>query len=120
MRKFFIALAALTVAGTATPAFAQRGLASSEEIRDRMQEGIQRGVIDREEAGYLRGKLQQLRQQEREYSRGGYTRAEMQMLRVRSRSLLERLDRYESNDNVRNRYERDDRNDRRDRRDRRW
>lgn len=87
MKTMILAVAAASVLASAAPAAAQyRGAQFDhriEQLRDQMQHGIQRGTINRAEAGQLRGYLRAATQLERRYSRGGYTRAEQQHMQHR-------------------------------------
>lgn len=87
MKKLILAAAAASVLASAAPAAAQaRGSNFDnriEMLRGQMQNGIQRGTINRAEAMQPRGYLREANQLERQYSRGGFTRLEQQRLHQR-------------------------------------
>lgn len=58
-----------------------------EQMRARIQAGVQSGAISRQEAVSLRANLRSLTQLERQYSRGGQTNQERQELQARLRAL---------------------------------
>ncbi len=87
MKALILAAAAASVLASAAPAAAQaRGGNFNnriEMLRGQMQNGIQRGTINRNEAVQLRGYLREATQLERQYSRGGFTRAEQRHMQQR-------------------------------------
>lgn len=98
--------------------------AGIEQLRERVQAGVQSGTISRQEAAPLWSGLRSLNQLERRYSRNGLSNEERQDLQTRLRSLrqdVRRADngasgRYDAWDRDNGRYDdRDyDRDDRRD------
>jgi hypothetical protein len=109
MKKFITLIAALSAIGLATPAAAQdrygndnRGSygyangnggidARTYQLQRRLQTGIQRGTISRQEAGYLQSGFRQLNLLERQYSRGGFSRHERQALQQRLQQLQQQI-----------------------------
>ncbi len=87
MKALILAAAAASVLASAAPAAAQvRGGNFDnriEMLRGQMQNGIQRGTINRSEAVQLRGYLREATQLERQYARGGFTRAEQRHMQQR-------------------------------------
>jgi hypothetical protein len=87
-----------------------------EQMRVRIQAGVQSGAISRQEAVSLRANLRSLTQLERQYSRGGLTNQEQQELQRRLRALRQDVRRADGGAN--GRYDDWDRqNDRDDDRD---
>lgn len=87
-----------------------------EQMRVRIQAGVQSGAISRREAVSLRTNLRSLTQLERQYSRGGLTNQEQQELQRRLRALRQDVRRADGGAN--GRYDDWDRqNDREDDRD---
>jgi multidrug resistance efflux pump len=129
MKKIITALAALSALGLAAPAVAQdrygndRGYGQSnnygggieartDQLRQRLQIGIQRGAISRQEATYLRDGIRQVTQLERQYSRDGLNRNERRFLQNRLQQLQQQIHAAERNRDGRDwRDGRDDRND---------
>lgn len=72
-----------------------------EQMRVRIQAGVQSGAISREEAVSLRANLRSLTQLERQYSRGGLTNQERQGLQARLRALRQDVRRAEGGANGR-------------------
>jgi len=116
MKKIITAIAALSAIGLAAPAVAQdrygnnnsygynngygggRGIeARTDQLRQRLQMGIQRGVISRQEASYLRDGIRQLTGMERQYSRDGLSRNERRFLQDRLQQLQQQLQAAERN-----------------------
>lgn len=103
----------------------RRGNPEIAELRQRIDQGIRRGTIDRREGRYLGEQLRQLVQLDRQYGRDGFSRGEVRDLRQRIRILRDRIERaqYRRNgrgyDNDRDghddRYDRDRRDHNRDR-----
>lgn len=62
-----------------------------EQLRDRMETGVQSGAISRREALSLRASLRSLTELERRYSRNGLTNEERQDLQSRLRSLRQEV-----------------------------
>lgn len=113
MRKIFIGLAAATALGISAPAAAQfygyapqgygyapqgygyapQGYGQqsfgglSQQFYGRIQAGIQQGRIDRQEAAYLFGKVNQLAHQEQRLAYRGYGDGADRTLRIRARAL---------------------------------
>ena len=136
MKKIITIIAALSAIGLAAPAVAQdrygngNGVgngygyangnggieARTDQLQRRIQVGIQRGAISRQEAVYLRDGFRQLTRLERQYSRDGFSRNERRFLQDRIQRLQQQIqvaersrdDRYGRDDD---RYDRDDRND---------
>lgn len=116
MRKIFVALAAASALGISAPAAAQHygGYASqgygyapqgygqqsfgglSQQFYGRIQAGMQQGRIDRQEARYLFGKVNQLAEQEQRLAYRGYGYDATQTLRVRARALERAIRKAES------------------------
>ena len=133
MKKIITALAALSAIGLAAPAVAQDrygnqngygynngygggGIdARMDHLRQRLQFGIQRGTISRQEAVYLRDGFRQLNRLERQYGRDGLSRNERRDLQTRIQRLQQQIQMAERSRN--NRYGRDDDRDGRDWRD---
>jgi len=113
MKKIMMTIAAVSVLGTAAPAFAQaRGQNFDnriENLRSQIQQGVQRGTISRNEAQPLRERLRQLTRLERQYSRGGFSRSEQNDLQRRIQTLRQQIQ-HASRDG---RYDRDGRDDHR-------
>ena len=146
MKKIITAIAALSAVGLAVPAVAQDrwgndngyaygngyGIdARTDQLQRRIQVGIQRGTISRQEAVYLRDGFQQLNRLERRYSRDGLNRRERQDLQQRIQLLQRQIQAAERSRDGRDwndrrdwsdgRGDRDDRYDRDGRDDdRRW
>jgi hypothetical protein len=115
MKKIITALAALSALGLAAPAVAQdrwgndRGNGYGynnngggieqrlEQLRQRLQFGIQRGSISRQEATYLRDGVRQVSRLERQYSRDGLSRQERRFLQDRVQQLQQQLHAAERN-----------------------
>ena len=107
MKKIITIVAALSAIGLASPAVAQSrygnanayGYANGyggieariDQLQRRIQVGIQRGTISRQEAVYLRDGFRQLNRLERHYSRGGLHRGERQDLQLRIRQLQRQI-----------------------------
>ena len=94
MKTLILAAAAASVLAAAPAAAQFRGAQFDnriEQLRNQMQNGIQRGTINRAEAGQLRGYLRAATQLERQYSRGGYTRAEQQHMQQRVQWLQSQI-----------------------------
>lgn len=83
-----------------------------EQLRVRIQAGVQSGAISRQEAVSLRANLRSLTQLERQYSRGGLTNQERQGLQARLRALRQDVRRAEGGAN--GRYDDWDRQNERD------
>ena len=131
MKKIITLVAALSAIGLAAPAVAQDrygnnngygygngygGIqARTDQLRERLQFGVQRGTISRQEAGYLRDGLRQLTRLERQYSRDGLSRYERRDLQGRIQQLQQQIQIAERSRD--NRYGRDDDRDGRDWRD---
>jgi len=141
MRKLIFSLTALSALASAAPAMAQvygqedyRGGYNDrggfdvdrriDQLGERIERGIQRGVFDRREAYRLRTAHIQLSRLEDRYARNGLSRWERDDLNTRIQNLRERIryaaqhgnatgrgwdddDRWDRNDD--NRYDRDDR-----------
>lgn len=94
----------------------RRGNPEIAELRQRIDQGIRRGTIDRREGRYLGEQLRQLVQLDRQYGRDGYSRREVRDLRQRIATLRNRVERTQYRRNDRgydnNRNDRDDRYDR--------
>lgn len=87
-----------------------------EQMRVRIQAGIQSGAISRREAVSLRANLRALSQLERQYSRGGFNNQERQDLQTRLRAMRQDVRRADGGAN--GRYDDwDHQNDRYDNRD---
>jgi hypothetical protein len=113
MKKILTALAALSAIGLAAPAVAQdrwgnqngygynnggNGIEQRlEQLRQRLQFGIQRGTISRQEAVYLRDGVRQVSRLERQYSRDGLSRQERRFLQNRVQQLQQQLHAAERN-----------------------
>jgi anti-sigma28 factor (negative regulator of flagellin synthesis) len=101
MKKIMITIAALSALGGAVPAMAQsRGSNLDnrvENLRDQIQQGVQRGTISRGEAQPLRDRLRELTRLERQYSRGGFSRSEQRVLQQRIQSLRQQIQYAERN-----------------------
>ena len=148
MKKIITIVAALSAIGLAAPAVAQDrydnngygyngngagGIdARTDQLQRRIQAGIERGTISRQEAVYLRDGYRQLNRIERQYSRNGLSRDERRDLQQRIQQLQQQIqlaersrgNGYGRDDNrgwSDGRGDRDDRNDgdRRDDNDRR-
>ena len=88
-----------------------------DQLRQRLQSGIQRGSISRQEAVYLRDGVRQVTRLERQYSRDGLNRQERRFLQDRVEQIQRQIQAAERNRDGRDwRDGRDDRNDG----DRRW
>jgi hypothetical protein len=128
MKKILTALAALSALGLATPAVAQdrwgndRGYghnhgygygggieARTDQLRQRLQIGIQRGAISRHEAAYLRDGIRQMTRLERQYSRDGLSRHERRFLQDRLQQLQQQIHAAERNRDGRDGRDWDDR-----------
>lgn len=94
----------------------RRGNPELAELRQRIDQGIRRGTIDRREGRTLSKQLRQLVQIDRQYGRDGFSRGEIRDLRQRIRMLRDRIERAQYRRNDRG-YD-NDRNDRDDRYDR--
>lgn len=81
-----------------------------EQLRDRLQTGIQSGEITRDEATRLRERLRRLILLEREYSRDGFTRAERERLQQGVQQLREQIRRAATNGSDRPGADRPDNN----------
>lgn len=80
-----------------------------EQLRTRLQAGVQSGSINRQEAVPLRQQLRQLTLLERRYASGGVTRQERGELQSRMRDLRQAIRRADGNDQARwDRYDRQD------------
>lgn len=125
MKKIIILAAALSAVGLAAPAVAQDryggnaygyanghgGIqARTDQLRQRLQFGVQRGTISRQEAVYLRDGVRQLTRLERHYSRDGLSRYERRDLQGRIQQLQQQIHLAERNRD--DRYGRDDRDGR--------
>ena len=144
MKKIITALAALSAIGLAAPAVAQDRYGNQAgygynngggggiearigHLRHRLQFGIQRGSISRQEAVYLRDGIRQVTRFERQYGRDGLSRNERRFLQDRLQQLQQQIHAAERNRDGRNwrdgdrdgRDWRDGREDRNDG-DRRW
>ena len=99
--------------------------ARTDQLRQRLQIGIQRGAISRQEATYLRDGIRQLTRMERQYSRDGLSRNERRYLQDSLQRLQQQIHAAERNRDGRD-WRDGDRNDWRDGRDdrndgdRRW
>ncbi|HEY0012088.1 MAG TPA: hypothetical protein VGB79_04460 [Allosphingosinicella sp.] len=97
MKKIILSIAAAAAlsAGAAAPAAAQNrgsGLDNRiEALQQQIQHGVQRGTISRNEAQPLRDQLRDLTRLERQYSRGGFTRAEQRSLQTGIQNLRQRI-----------------------------
>jgi hypothetical protein len=97
MKKIILSIAAVAAlsAGAVAPASAQSrgsGLDNRiENLQAQIQRGVQRGTISRNEAQPLRNQLRDLTRLERQYSRGGFTRAEQRSLQQGIQSLRQRI-----------------------------
>ncbi|MDQ3139599.1 MAG: hypothetical protein M3Q15_02600, partial [Pseudomonadota bacterium] len=96
MKKILISIAAIATIGAVAPAPAQyRGYNDNGienrigQLQNRLQAGVQRGTISRQEAVQLRDRLRQLRQAERQFGRNGLSRGERDNLQQRIRNLQE-------------------------------
>ena len=123
MKKTIIIAAALSAIGLAVPAAAQNrygndnsygygngqtGIyARTDQLRQRLQFGVQRGTISRQEAVYLRDGVRQLTRLGRQYSRDGFSRYERRDLQGRIQQLQQQIHLAERNRD--DRYGRDDR-----------
>ena len=116
MKKIMMTIAAVSILGTAAPAFAQaRGQNLDnriENLQSQIQQGVQRGTISRNEAQPLRERLRQLTRLERQYSRGGFSRSEQNDLQRRIQTLRQQIQ-YASRDGRYDRNTRDGRDDHR-------
>jgi hypothetical protein len=120
MKKIVILAAALSAISLAAPAAAQdryggnaygyangNGIqARTDQLRQRLQFGVQRGTISRQEAVYLRDGVRQLTRLERQYSRDGFSRNERRFLQDRIQQLQQQIHAAERNRD--DRYGRDD------------
>ena len=117
MKKFITIAAALSALTLAAPAVAQdrygnndRGYgygnnngygggieARLDQLRQRLQFGIQRGSISRQEAVYLRDGVRQVTRLERQYSRDGLNRQERRFLQDRLQQLQQQIHAAERN-----------------------
>lgn len=86
--------------------------AQIEQMRDRIETGVQSGAINRQEAMPLRSGLRSLTQLERRYSRNGLNDQETRDLQMRLRSL--RQDVRRADEGASGRYDEWDRHDGRD------
>jgi hypothetical protein len=120
MRKMILAMAAVSALAIGAPAAAQSGYVNSnadlrvDQLRARIQAGVQQGTITRAEAQPLRAQLRALVDLERRYRTGGFTAQERADLQQRTRTLRQQIRVAEG----RAGYDRDD-DDRWDDRDRR-
>ena len=141
MKTIITIAAALSAIGLAAPASAQDrygndgaygyaqgygGIqARTDQLRQRLQLGVQRGTISRQEAVYLRDGFRQLNRLERQYSRDGLNRRERRALQQRIQQLQQQIqfaersrdDRYGRDRDSDGRDWRDGRGDRDDRND---
>ncbi len=131
MKKIITALAALSAIALAAPAVAQDRYGNQngyghnnggngieqrlEQLRQRLQFGIQRGSISRQEAVYLRNGVRQVTRLERQYSRDGLNRQERRFLQDRLQQLQQQLHAAERNRDGHNDGDRRWDDDRRDR-----
>ena len=114
MKKFITLAAALSALALAAPAVAQErygnnhsygygnryggGIeARTDHLRQRLQIGIQRGAISRQEAVYLRDGIRQVTRLERQYSRDGLNRQERRFLQNRLQQLQQQIHAAERN-----------------------
>ncbi len=74
-----------------------------EQLRDRIERGVQSGAISRREALSLRASLRSLTELERRYSRNGLTNEERQDLQSRLRSLRQEV--RQADNGARGRYD---------------
>jgi hypothetical protein len=119
MKKIIIALAATTILGVAAPASAQ-SLGANLDVRINqlqadLQAGVRSGAITRNEAMPLRQQLRQLRDLERHYAQGGFSRGERNELHSRIVSLRQSIAMAARTGDGRygdGRYDRDDRDGR--------
>ncbi len=74
-----------------------------EQLRDRIETGVQSGAISRREALSLRASLRSLTELERRYSRNGLTNEERQDLQSRLRSLRQEM--RQADNGARGRYD---------------
>jgi hypothetical protein len=95
MKKIVITLAAISALSMAAPAAAQnrgRNLDNRiENLQDQIQQGVRRGTISRNEAQPLRTRLRDLTRLERQFSRGGFTRREQNILQQRIQNLRQQI-----------------------------
>lgn len=95
MKKIAITLAVLASVSAAAPAAAQyRGANLDnriEQLQDRIQDGVRRGTITRNEAVPLRNRLRQLTRLERRYGRDGFSRWERNDLQQRIQNLRQQI-----------------------------
>jgi hypothetical protein len=84
--------------------------ARTDQLRQRLQFGVQRGTISRREAVYLRDGVRQLTRLERQYSRDGLSRYERRDLQGRIQHLQQQIHFAERSRD--DRYGRDDRDGR--------
>lgn len=134
MKKIITIVAALSAIGLAAPAAAQDrygnnnnsygyangngGIdARTNQLQRRIQVGIQRGTISRQEASYLNDRFRQLIRLERQYSRGGINRNERQALHQHILQLQQQIQSAERSRGNGYGYGRDDNRDGRDWRD---
>ena len=131
MNKILLAMTALGAIAAAAPAAAQfpvRTQAAGSvqghlaELDARLEAGIRNGSIDRNELRQLRMELRDIQRLEYRYASGGLSRAERNDLRLRVRTLRQRIAQAEASYNRDGRWQdRDDRwEDRDDRDGRRW
>lgn len=114
MKTIITAIAALSALGLAAPAVAQDRYgngygynhgyaygggveARTDQLRQRLQFGIQRGAISRQEAAYLRDGIRQVTRLERQYSRDGLSRQERRFLQDRLQQLQQQIHAAERN-----------------------
>lgn len=107
MKKLLTAMTAACALAAAAPAAAQYAnsnfQARIQQLQTEIQTGVQAGTIRRDDARTLRGHLRVLRQTERTYALGGFTRAERQDLQNRIQNLRQQI-RYAANVRTNTRY----------------
>lgn len=120
MKKILLAMAAVSALSLAAPSAAQYSGnhhsgtnidARINELQARLQAGVQRGTITRQEAVTLREQLRQLRQLERQYSSDGLSRGERDQLLQRIQTLRQHIATAERNRDYRDRDDRWDDDD---------
>jgi hypothetical protein len=102
MKKIVLSIAAVAaLSAGAAPAMAE-GRGSNldhriDTLKQQIQRGVQRGAISRNEAGPLRDRLRDLTRLERQYGRGGFTRAEQRTVQQRIQALRQQVRAAETN-----------------------
>jgi hypothetical protein len=107
MKHTMMTLAAVSAIALGAPAAAQYAGGNFEariqNLQTEIQTGVQSGTIRRDDARTLREHLRSLRQTERTYAIGGFTRAERQDLQNRIQNLRQQV-RYAANVRGNTRY----------------